>query len=309
MISKSLTPLLCSALMQSVLLGQGDPAHDRLIDGSGVSLVPGPTPGLLAIDLTTYAANNSPALLDLSVGALLEVNGGAQEALGVYHSGSQGQALLCDCFPFLDQPCPTINGKWCKRLGNSLDYCMCYAISDWTPLGSLQLAVGDVVKVSLYPAPGAVPELVTENDSFEFLYDPSCPNGGVCVQPYGLAVYGAGSGGINAGTIAPSGYAKIGTSFSLQCGNPQSQAGTTVALEFFSFSPLSLPFLGGTLLIDPAYFLSMVAPFVGPTVTFPVAIPNDPALVGGQVYTQGVYVDLITGSLRFTDGGVQVSFF
>jgi len=129
-----------------------------------------------------------------------------------------------------------------------------------------------------------------------------------CTVP---AHYGAGTTGTGGvvPTLATSDFARLGsTSFRVDLVDARGGAPVVLAL---GAAPISIPLLGGTVLVSPIPFLittfAASSPPAGAScvgvASFPLPIPGDPALLGGAVFLQGLVVDPV-GPFGFalTDG-------
>jgi hypothetical protein len=75
-----------------------------------------------------------------------------------------------------------------------------------------------------------------------------------------------------------------------------------------SLESTSLPFAGGTLLVDPAkLFLAFNAPLVGSIAQFPLPIPTSLSLVGRIFFAQGVVSSLLGPQGLLLSNGLEVA--
>ena len=123
-------------------------------------------------------------------------------------------------------------------------------------------------------------------------------------QPYGPAT--AGSGGL-APTLTAEGAPGIGTVFTLTLAN--GLGGASAGILYGQDGPLSLPILGGTLLVAPP--LDAIPVTLGGTVgvpgagsaDVPAALPNALSLIGTRFNLQAIVVDPgAPSNIAFTNG-------
>jgi hypothetical protein len=104
--------------------------------------------------------------------------------------------------------------------------------------------------------------------------------------PCAYEAYGTGLGGTNTAMLDTSSAAQLGTTHTLQLSAaPPSKSGWLVV----ALAPASLPFKGGTLLLDPAFLLPLaIGTDAAGSANIPLLVPADPQLLGLPVHFQAL---------------------